>query len=187
MFRIFKKKNVETIIEDFEKKAFCVWKVREVNISTKLRFRAILGFYSALVLSVTIKDSSEVKRLSNKINSELKNTMKSKTLRVSDLFSSSTGKTCINISQSNFMKNANIESANVIMNGLGIFEELQETISDDCVKFFQNSNMAQILVRGMILMKDVTIGDSDAGDFLTETKLVEDFNLFLTEMLKRVS
>ena len=70
MFGLFKPK-AGVIIDNFENKAFGAWGVNSNNIATKLRFRAILGLYTSILMSTTINDRSVVERLSNNIFSKI--------------------------------------------------------------------------------------------------------------------
>ena len=185
MFGLFKPK-AGVIIDNFEKKAFGAWGVNSNNIATKLRFRAILGLYTSILMSTTINDRSVVERLSNNIFSKIIETVQDEKCRISDVFSVSSNVRCINFSQSKFLGVAGISSAKVITNGTGILDNIAQAFGEDCAEFLQDREDGEMLNAGLLLMKDITIGGFESGDLITEMQLAQDFLEFYEKMVKLV-
>lgn len=184
MFGLFKPKANE-VIDAFQKQAFLAWGVQTEDVATTLRFRAALAIYTSILLSMTHPNRSLVTKISNEILSKVILSVADKQCRVSDVLSISATVQCINFSNTKFLADANISSPNVIMNGRGVIDSLVQAYGSDCVTFLQGREGGNLMNAGMMLLKDLTVGNGDRGDFILSVHtLSQHYMEFFDKILK---
>ena len=181
MFGIFKQKP-EKVINEFQVKAFNAWGVSSNDTAAELRFKAALGVYVSIFLSVTIDNRSVVERLSQRIFKNITDTVSDKKCRVSDVFLVENKVKFVDFSQADFLAEAGISSASVIMNGFGVLDCLAQVIGNDCAKFLQGRDGDNLVSAGTLMLRDLTVGGIDGVDTISGMQVASDFTVFFTEM-----
>ena len=185
MFGLFKQKSdPQKIINNFQEQAFKAWGVAPNDTATELRFKAALGVYVSILMSVTIDDRTVVERLSQRIFKNILDTVSDKRCRVSDIFSIENKVQCADYSQSDFLAEAEIDSPSVIMNGFGILDCLAQVIGNDCAEYLSGKQRGFEMNAGMLMLRDLTLGGMDEVDMIAGMKLLNDFMVFYEEMVK---
>ena len=185
MFGLFKQKSdPQKIINNFQEQAFKAWGVAPNDTATELRFKAALGVYVSILMSVTIDDRTVVERLSQRIFKNILDTVSDKRCRVSDIFSIENNVRSVDYSQSDFLAEAEIDSPSVIMNGFGIIDCLAQVIGNDCAMFFEGREGGDLINAGMLMLRDLSVGGIDGVDMIAGMQLSSEFMVFYEEMVK---
>lgn len=182
MFGLSKPKASD-IINNFQQQAFSAWGIQNADIATRLRFKAALGIYTSILLSTTNQSRTSIERVSNEILKKIIATTEGDRCQVSEIFSISNKVKCINFSQSKFLAVANLSSANVNINGLGVLDNLAQAFGVDCAAFLQGREGGEIINAGMILMKDLTVGDADKGDVISSMLVSQHYMEFFEKIM----
>lgn len=183
MFGLFKQKP-ENVINEFQVKAFKAWGVAPNDLAAELRFKAALGVYVSILMSATIDNRAVVERLSQRIFKNIIDTVSDKRCRVSDIFAIENKVKCADYSQSDFLIEAEIDSASVIMNGFGILDCLAQIIGNDCAVFLQGRDGGDLINAGTLMLRDLTVGGIDDVDMIAGMQLTSDFMVFYEAMVK---
>jgi hypothetical protein len=183
VFGLFKS-NAGDIINQFQAKAFAAWGVNRPSIVEEIRFKAILATYTSIFLSSTQSDRAKVGKLSNTIYSQIIATVKDKKCSVRDIFAISDSVECIDFAPEKFLSSAGIRSLDTTMNGLGLLDNLTQAFGEDCVSFLQGRDGGGMLQAGIMLLRDLTLGDARNSDPISSLVLSEEYMQFLQKIVK---
>ena len=135
-------------------------------------------------MSVTIANRSVVERLSQRIFKNITDTVSDKKCRVSDVFLIENKVKCVDFSEADFLTEAGISSASVIMNGFGILDCLAQVIGNDCAEFLQGRDGGDLVSAGTLMLRDLTVGGIDGVDMIAGMQVTSDFMVFYEEMVR---
>jgi hypothetical protein len=185
MFGLFKhKSDPQKIINNFQLEAFKAWGVAPNDTATELRFKAALGVYVSILMSVTIDNRTLVEKLSQKIFNHITDSVENKFCRISDIFSIEDKVKCANYSQTLFLEEAGLDNPNINMNGFGILDCLAQVIGNDCAMFFKGREGGDLINAGMLMLRDLSVGGIDGVDWIAGMQLSSEFMVFYEEMVK---
>ena len=123
-------------------------------------------------MSATIDNRAVVEQLSQRIFKNITDTVSDKRCRVSDIFTNENKVKCADFSQSDFLIEAEIDSASVIMNGFGILDCLAQVEGNDCAEFLTGKDSGDLVHYGVLMLRDLTVGGIEVKD-MSEFLLAE--------------